>query len=476
MSLTNKLDVLAGERAARRRAEVERLLAENPGRLLRTGNIAAASVPHRATTEAPRGEGLAPARPIHELIVNCQRMDGESPGVLRTVSAVSAAPHPEGPPHPRGYSFAPAPSRPLPSPDNWSRMLAALAADEAMGGTPIESLAFLDAETTGLYGAPGIVAFLIGVGYFRRGNESGGGGLEFVCEQYFMEDYCAEPRMLETLEQRLRGFAAFVTYNGKNFDLPLLRARFVMNRMRANLERPHLDLLWPSRRAYRARIGSCSLANIENVVLGLRRQHDIPGSLIPQIYFDYVHTRRAAGLVPVFDHNAQDVITMGALLLHMTECALDPAHHRLADARDMAGYGRLLRSRGMLDMAAAHYERAASAARDAAAANSSLCELAAVYRKLGRHADAADIWRAECRRDRRGGLDNPMACIELAKLLEHQLRDYEAALEHIANIEKLASFSAPPRLTNERAALLDDLAARKRRILRKIERAARKNP
>jgi hypothetical protein len=320
---------------------------------------------------------------------------------------------------------------------------------------PLERIAFLDTETTGIGGSAGTRAFLIGIGYFKTGAPAAPAAhapstspaspapvadtsfapsspslilhsSSFVVEQYFMEDYCHEPALLTHLAARLAEFDALVTFNGRNFDMPLVEARFIMNRMRPPPPLPHLDLLHPARRLWRGRFGSCSLSAIEANVLAIARTHDVPGCLIPSIYFECLRTGDSRPLVPVLDHNVQDIVSMGALLLHMMECAADPDHERLADApHELAALGRLMHKRGRLEDAAAFLERAATCAREPDLQRSALAELAGVYRRAGRPQDAADIWEAECARH---GAQNPHAFIELAKIMEHRLRDLPRAV------------------------------------------------
>src|SRR5207249_1538371 len=53
---------------------------------------------------------------------------------------------------------------------------------------------------------------------------------------------------------------------------------------------------------------------LEREVIGLEREDDVPGALIPALYFDFLRSRRAAPLARVFDHNRHDVLSLVALL------------------------------------------------------------------------------------------------------------------------------------------------------------------
>ena len=142
--------------------------------------------------------------------------------------------------------------------------------DPRLNNLNFRDFLFLDTETTGLAGA-GTIAFMVGVAFFD--------GEALVVRQYFLRDHGDEPAMLHLLDELLAEKAGLVTFNGRTFDLPLLDTRYLMNRMPGCvLSVPHIDLLQPARRLWRARIGSVALGNLEQNLLGLQRSHeDVPG-------------------------------------------------------------------------------------------------------------------------------------------------------------------------------------------------------
>src|SRR5437870_1746133 len=173
-------------------------------------------------------------------------------------------------------------------------LLSAVARAETPAGNS-RGLLFLDTETTGLAGGTGTYTFLVGVGRLD--------GDRFIVEQYFMRDFDEEPALLAALVPLLEQAAGVVTFNGSAFDLPLLETRFVLARRRWPPRLPHLDLLRPARRVFAPRCADCRLTTLEREVLGLEREDDVPGALIPTLYFDFLRSRRAAPLSRVFDHN-----------------------------------------------------------------------------------------------------------------------------------------------------------------------------
>lgn len=284
---------------------------------------------------------------------------------------------------------------------------------------------FLDTETTGLSGGAGTVAFLVGLGFIE--------GESFVVEQYLMQDYSDEADMLARIARRMQDFDAVCTFNGKNFDLPLLQTRFTMCRMRdAWREMDQLDLLYPARRTWKLRIGSCRLCRIEEYILGQDREGDIPGSEVPQRYFDYLKTGDMRLLEDIIDHNRQDIYTLGTLLAHL--CALYAAPERETHRADLFSMGKALENQGELKPARELYRIAAIPAP------------AGSISSLGGNAIAAQAaWRmyllARKNRDTEAMREilEQMAMrrqlrekiyIELSKLYEHQYKNPQRALRY----------------------------------------------
>jgi uncharacterized protein YprB with RNaseH-like and TPR domain len=201
---------------------------------------------------------------------------------------------------------------------------------------PPEEWAFLDTETTGLAGGTGTCAFLVGVGRITAEG--------FRIRQFFMRDYGEEASMLDALASHLAPFRVLITYNGRAFDQPLLETRYRLNRARppfAGIE--HLDLLFGARRLWKLRYENCRLVQLEQQVLGFERHGDVPGAMIPAIYFDYVRTGEMARLLPVFHHNVLDIVTLACLTGIVPHAFKDPATAPLRHGSEMAGIARWLR-------------------------------------------------------------------------------------------------------------------------------------
>jgi uncharacterized protein YprB with RNaseH-like and TPR domain len=285
-----------------------------------------------------------------------------------------------------------------------------LSGEPELEGFDLKQAVFLDTETTGLAGGAGTAAFLIGVGYVA--------GSRFIVRQYFMRDYHEEASLLEALAEELKDFRYLVTFNGKMFDVPLLDARFRLNRSRFPLaSAPHLDLLHPARRLWKLRLESCRLQSLEVELLGLRRVGDIPGEQIPGIYFDWVRRRDARALARVFDHNRQDILSLAALAVLACQWVDEG---RAEDPRDVFSLARVLERARLYDRCEDEYRR--TLAMDA----NSLRGPALL--RLAWRAKRAQDWRAAIAYWEQAAEAGEIEALrELAMHYEHRARDFAAA-------------------------------------------------
>lgn len=303
---------------------------------------------------------------------------------------------------------------------------------------------FLDTETTGLSRGAGTVAFLVGVGFVEGG--------ELVIEQYMLREYSDEPELIDRLADRMAGFDAVCTFNGRNFDMPLLESRFIMCRMRERWrELEQLDLLYPARRAWKLRLGSCRLSRLEAEILGMPREDDLPGSEVPARFFEYMKTGEEGLLEDIVRHNRQDIATLATLLVRL--CEINARPEALTDQRDLFSMGLSLERQGELKSARELY-RVSSRPRPAGTLAALTGERIAgmanwrLYLLCRRSADweaARDTLSQMLRRGQMPG----RACVELSKLFEHRLKDMRAALRYAEESERYPD-GEPPELLEKR--------------------------
>jgi uncharacterized protein YprB with RNaseH-like and TPR domain len=281
---------------------------------------------------------------------------------------------------------------------------------------PAEAFAFIDTETSGLAGGTGTYAFLIGIGKFSKNG--------FQLSQFFLREPIEEPAQLSAVLATLSDSQVLVTYNGKSFDVPLLNSRFITNGENAPLKSiAHIDLLHLARRLWRDRLHSRTLGSIEENILGaFRSGEDIPGWMVPTIYFDYLKTGDARPVSNVFYHNAMDILSLASLLNHISQLLENPHRGRVIHGIDLISLGKIYEDMGEFDLAAESYQRG-------------LCE------ELPPNIRSQAIQRWSFMEKRRDNLDISMqlwqsaaeyeeiyAHVELAKIYEHRLRDFPQAI------------------------------------------------
>ena len=318
--------------------------------------------------------------------------------------------------------------------------------------SPCSRWAFLATETTGLAGGSGTYAFLIGVG---RITPEG-----FRLRQFFMRDLNEEASLLEGLAEHLAGFDTLVTYNGKAYDQPLLETRYRMARTRPPFaSMPHFDLLFGARRLWKLRFDSCRLVDLENQILGVEREGDLPGDMIPYVYFEYLRTKEARRVVPILHHNAIDILTLACLTAIVPWAFRSPEDAPLAHGAEMVGLGRWLCRVEQYERALCLFRRAVSKGLRDDLLFRTLWEIARLEKKLGRE-DAAVAGYSEL-----AGCRNPFrlpALEELAKYYEHRERNYAMALDF--TLSALSHGGSEP------------LLRRRARLERRLSRRAAKAP
>jgi hypothetical protein len=205
---------------------------------------------------------------------------------------------------------------------------------------------FFDLETTGLSGGAGTTAFLAAFGRFmpagadpkKQGPRNAGkGGPVLELTQFLLLDYPGEPDFLGGVLAEAGCCSAdspepvfLTTYNGKAFDTQILKTRCLLN----GLAVPPLvqaDLLYPARRLWKRILSNCSQATIETLVLGLDRTGDLPGSMAPGIWFNFLRAGadfsggpETEALLGICDHNVKDIYGLATLFRSFTEIAAAP--------------------------------------------------------------------------------------------------------------------------------------------------------
>lgn len=279
-----------------------------------------------------------------------------------------------------------------------------------------ESFIFLDTETSGLAGGTGTYAFLIGIGKFTNAG--------FRLAQYFMRDPFEEPAQLAAVLGALSDSEVLVTYNGKSFDVPLLNTRYISNGEPPPLNSfVHIDLLHHARRLWRDRLESRTLGSIEDNILGAyRTEEDIPGWMVPTIYFDYIKTGDARPLTSVLYHNAMDILSLASLLNHISTILDDPHGGLVEHGVDLIAMGKVFEDMGEFNAAAECYSRGLNLELPTDIHRQAVYRWSIMEKRRENIEKSIKLWQDAAE------YEELYAHEELAKVFEHKIKDYSQAI------------------------------------------------
>ena len=277
-------------------------------------------------------------------------------------------------------------------------------------------LLFIDTETTALGVGVGNFPFLIGLGYFTED--------AFIVEQLFMRNHTEELPMLSYLGRLLGNCSHLVSYNGRTFDWPILKNRMIMSRIRLDKEPSHIDFLYPSRSLWKHTLPSCRLGKVEEEKLGFVRQEDIPGSLAPALYFQYLTDQDPTLIGGVLLHNERDILSLAGLAVLFSSLLNGEIPAENLNVEETYRLAVWFDRSGKKDLAVQCMKRLQWTA---------CCEMpeylplvAAWLKKYKLHDEAARLWHQYIEKTKQGLNAEPY--IQLAMYYEHQKKDYPKAL------------------------------------------------
>ena len=293
-----------------------------------------------------------------------------------------------------------------------------------------EGIVFLDTETTGIQGGTGMVPFLVGLGYFE--------GEDFQMVQYFIRDFDEEHSMLLALGDLLQRFRLVVTYNGSSFDVPLLETRFTLARLNSPFtDMVHLDLLPGARRLWRNRFGSCRLAALENKIVTFFRSADIPGSMIPRVYFEFLLGRGSTVIGSVLKHNIDDVVSLAALTVCACDCTTrEPA--AFDNPLDLYSLARVMENTTEWHRAIDFYERALRGGLVDPILVKAQENLAVLSRRTGNHTRALVLCEELIARETFSMVGHEGAAIHYERIVGDPRRALELVESALARLEGVA--------------------------------------
>jgi uncharacterized protein len=280
----------------------------------------------------------------------------------------------------------------------------------------LEHLLFIDTETSGLAGGTGTFAFMVGLGYWEKSG--------FTVTQLFMRDPSEETAMLANLIEITSRFPVIVSFNGKSFDIPLLNSRYVINALTSPFKEIfHIDLLMLSRRIWRNRLSSRTLGSLEEEILKFQRsEEEIPGWMIPDLFFDYLKSGDASPLKGVFYHNNKDIVSLAALLRYLAELLNNPITFTPDEGLDLIAVASLFEKLNRLEEAVHLYEYSIALGLPRQFFIQTLYRYASIRKKAQDWNAAIHLWQQAT------GYGEVDACIEIAKYHEHRSKNFAEAL------------------------------------------------
>lgn len=321
---------------------------------------------------------------------------------------------------------------------------------------PLEKFVFLDTETSGLAGGTGTFAFMVGIGWWEPDG--------FRLQQSFLREPAEETAMLAALDEILTPFQTVVTFNGKSFDIPLLNGRHILSALKSPFaEMQHVDLLALSRRVWRNRLPSRALGSLEQEILSVERsEEEIPGWMVPEMYFEYLKSGNSSPMAGVFYHNKMDILSLAALFLHLSNLLSNPMNWLADEGLDLIAIAKLYDETGRRDQAISLYEHSLSLGLPRPFFIQTLYRYADLARKEGKLEQTVRLWQKAAE------YQEYSACLDLAKYYEHRLRDYQTAMEWTAQARiYLESLVYPTYIKKN---ILNDLQKRQERLHNKFNR------
>ncbi len=290
------------------------------------------------------------------------------------------------------------------------------------------SFLFFDTETTGLSGGAGILAFLIGFGFFHKNC--------FRVVQYFLPDYPDEELFLNLAMSHITPETSLVSYNGKSYDWPLLKNRLTLNRMDIPEYGDHLDSLHPARSLFGKLGEDASLISMEKNLLSFDRGEDIPGYLIPSKYFDYLYDRQPGKIPEIIRHNRLDIISLALVTRYIPEIITRPELINRATLLEgvINHYYRNKRYQELI-----HFIERVTPGYIEECSAVGLLKYSLALKTIGQLEPARQIWAEVARSSSGQSIYGHL--LELAKDQEHRQKQPEAALE---TVDLLLSMTVTP--------------------------------
>jgi hypothetical protein len=197
--------------------------------------------------------------------------------------------------------------------------------------------------------------------------------------------------------------------------------------------------------------------------MGMTREEDVPGWMIPERYFRFQRDRDARALVGIFRHNALDIVSMASLATRMVRAYDEPTdnvHHAL----DWVSLGSIYERSNDLARAVWAWEQALRRQLSPAEVHETLWRLSLAAKRLGDWERAVRVWHDLVASTPR----HVGPYVELAKYYEHRTGQPAEAARHVGDARQRVADGGLERY--RRGAVLAELDYRLQRLERRLAR------
>lgn len=87
--------------------------------------------------------------------------------------------------------------------------------------------------------------------------------------------------------------------------------------MKHEIKHPHFDLKYFSQKAFSNLVYDFKLSTLERKLFNVERVDDVSGFEIPYYYRTYIKTKNIGLVVPIIDHNKQDLISIAKIFMKL---------------------------------------------------------------------------------------------------------------------------------------------------------------
>ena len=174
------------------------------------------------------------------------------------------------------------------------------------------------------------------------------------------------------------------------------------------------------------------LRDVETEILNfIREEEEVPGWMVPQIYFDFIRNRDARPLKGVFYHNCMDVLSLAVIFIYISELLSDPATKIHLNRLDLLSIARLFENNGLFDESTNLYKISLERGVPGDLSPKMLFRYGQICKRLLQPQMALEFWEQAYQNG------DIASAIQISKYYEHELIKYDEAMKWAINSQKL---------------------------------------